>query len=50
MSVLMERDAAALEKESLTRLICVGAGLLYLGRQVRECHATLDCPDPPFRT
>eukprot|EP00962_Isochrysis_galbana_P049608 scaffold21099_cov85-Isochrysis_galbana.AAC.2 len=33
MSVLMERDAAALEKDSLTRLICVGAGLLYMGRQ-----------------
>eukprot|EP00967_Tisochrysis_lutea_P028393 scaffold33028_cov32-Tisochrysis_lutea.AAC.2 len=33
MSVLMERETASLERESLSRLVCVGAGLLYLGRQ-----------------
>ena len=33
MTVLMERPQATLEKDSMTRLICLGVGLLYLGKQ-----------------
>ena len=33
ITVLIERSQSTLEAESLTRLICVGIGLLYLGRQ-----------------
>ena len=32
MAALIDRPAEKLQKESLTRLICVGVGLLYLGR------------------
>ena len=33
LSALMEREQEALQKEPLTRLVCVGLGLLYLGKQ-----------------
>jgi 26S proteasome regulatory subunit N1 len=33
MTVLMERPQATLEKDSMTRLICLSVGLLYLGKQ-----------------
>lgn len=33
MSVLMERSQETLQKDTLTRLICVAVGLLYLGKQ-----------------
>ena len=33
MTLLMERDQATLQKEGVTRLICVAVGLLYLGKQ-----------------
>ena len=41
MATLMERSEQSLEQESLTRLICVGVGLLYLGRQ-REVDMALE--------
>lgn len=33
IAALMEREEASLETESLTRLLCLGVGLLYIGRQ-----------------
>eukprot|EP00322_Chrysochromulina_rotalis_P022638 CAMPEP_0115890898 /NCGR_PEP_ID=MMETSP0287-20121206/33586_1 /TAXON_ID=412157 /ORGANISM="Chrysochromulina rotalis, Strain UIO044" /LENGTH=644 /DNA_ID=CAMNT_0003347679 /DNA_START=26 /DNA_END=1956 /DNA_ORIENTATION=+ len=33
MTLLMERPMATLETSSMTRLICLGVGLLYLGKQ-----------------
>jgi 26S proteasome regulatory subunit N1 len=33
MAALMERPASVLEKDTMTRLICCGLGLLYLGKQ-----------------
>uniref|UniRef100_A0A7S4BU81 26S proteasome non-ATPase regulatory subunit 2 homolog n=1 Tax=Chrysotila carterae TaxID=13221 RepID=A0A7S4BU81_CHRCT len=41
MTALMERPQESLQKESLTRFICVGVGLLYLGRQ-QEVELTLE--------
>jgi len=41
MSALLERPQEALEKESLSRLICVGVGLLYLGKQ-QEVEVALE--------
>ncbi|EOD21217.1 hypothetical protein EMIHUDRAFT_469845 [Emiliania huxleyi CCMP1516] len=33
IAALMEREEASLATESLTRLLCLGVGLLYIGRQ-----------------
>ena len=33
MTVLMERPQRDLQKDSMTRLVCLGVGLLYLGKQ-----------------
>jgi len=41
MSALIERPQEALENESLSRLICLGVGLLFLGRQL-EVDLTLE--------
>lgn len=49
IGVLMERSRASLEADSLSRLFCVGAGLLYLGKQsavdiTLELSRTLEGP------
>merc|ERR1719261_623229 len=41
LSVLMERDQQVLQKETLTRLICLAIGLLYLGKQ-QEVEVALE--------
>ena len=41
LSVLMERDQKALQNDTLTRLICLSIGLLYLGKQ-QEVEVALE--------
>jgi len=41
LSVLMERDQQVLQKDTLTRLICLAIGLLYLGKQ-QEVEVALE--------
>ena len=46
LSALMEREQAALQADSMTRLLCVGVGLLYLGKQ-QEVEVALWDGRPP---
>ena len=49
MTVLMERPQATLQTDSMTRLIVLGVGLLYLGKQ-QVCEPPRgDGAAPPFR-